>query len=73
MELKDIQKMTVKKLREEAYKHKTISGIVGMKKNELVDALIKEFGIEVSTDGKLCYFIKEFVNLLDGLLGILGG
>lgn len=46
MEYKDLQKMTVKKLREEAAKHEGITGLSGMKKDELVEALSAALGIE---------------------------
>jgi hypothetical protein len=46
MEYKDLQKMTVKKLREEAQEKTQITGTSGMKKDELVDALAEALGIE---------------------------
>ena len=46
MEYKDLQKMTVKSLREEAAKHEGMTGVTGMKKDELVTALAEVMGIE---------------------------
>lgn len=48
MEKKDLEKMTVPKLREEAlkYKDQISSAIHGMKKAELVKALMEVMGIE---------------------------
>jgi len=41
----ELQKMTVVKLREEALKYPELSGVHGMKKAELIDALAKVFGL----------------------------
>ena len=41
----DLEKMTVIKLREEALKYSELSGVHGMKKSELVDALAKLMGL----------------------------
>jgi hypothetical protein len=49
MEYKDLQKMTVKKLREEASKLPDIAGITGMKKAELIEALCEILKIEKPT------------------------
>jgi prefoldin subunit 5 len=50
MELKDLQKMTVKKLKEEALKHSKIAGVHSMKKDELIVALKEALSIEESVD-----------------------
>ena len=52
MELRDLQKMTVVKLREEAGKHEGITGVHGMKKTELVAALAPIFGIDIDAQIK---------------------
>ena len=41
----ELQKMTVVKLREEALKYPDLTGVHGMKKAELVDALAKLMGL----------------------------
>jgi hypothetical protein len=41
----DLEKMTVVKLREEALKFPELSGVHGMKKEELIDALAKLMGL----------------------------
>ena len=46
MEYAELQKMTVKALREEAQAHSDLTGVTGMKKDELVDALAAAKGIE---------------------------
>ena len=46
MEYAELQKMTVKKLREEAAKVEGVTGASGMKKDELVEALANALGIE---------------------------
>lgn len=46
MDYNELNKMTVKALREEAGKNEEITGASGMKKDELVDALCKAMGIE---------------------------
>ena len=46
MEYKDLQKLTVKKLKELAADKTEISGVSGMKKGELIDALCQELNIE---------------------------
>lgn len=50
MELQALQKMTVKKLREVALKYPDISGVHGMKKEELIEVLKVVFGIVESAD-----------------------
>lgn len=47
MELRDLQKMTVVKLREEALKHESITGVHGMGKGQLIAALAPIFGINL--------------------------
>ena len=45
MELKDLLKMTVVKLREEAHKFEDIKGAIGMTKEQLVDILCEKHSI----------------------------
>lgn len=47
MELRDLQKMTVVKLREEGLKHSSLSGVYAMDKAELITALAEVYGIDV--------------------------
>ncbi len=47
MELRDLQKMTVVKLREEGLKHSSIAGVYAMDKAELMAALAAVYGIDV--------------------------
>jgi hypothetical protein len=47
MELRDLQKMTVVKLREEALKHSSIAGVYAMDKGQLVAAMAEIYGIDV--------------------------
>ncbi|MDZ7378373.1 MAG: hypothetical protein ONB06_03395 [candidate division KSB1 bacterium] len=47
MELRDLQKMTVVKLREEALKHGGITGVYGMDKAQLLAALAAAYGIDM--------------------------
>ena len=46
MEWKELEKMTVVKLREEALKHPEIKGVRGKNKQELIDELARVLGIE---------------------------
>ncbi len=46
MEWKDLEKMTVVKLREEALKHPEIKGVHGKNKAQLMDELAATLGIE---------------------------
>jgi len=46
MEWKDLEKMTVLKLREEALKFPEIEGVHGKNKEQLMDELAKSLGIE---------------------------
>ena len=47
MELRDLQKMTVVKLREEGLKHSSITGVYAMDKGQLIEALAEVFGIDI--------------------------
>jgi hypothetical protein len=47
MELRDLQRMTVTKLREEALKHQGIVGVHAMHKEELIAALAPLFDIDL--------------------------
>lgn len=47
MELRDLQKMTVVKLREEALSMGGLTGVHAMKKQELIEALAPKFGIDL--------------------------
>jgi len=47
MELRDLQKLTVVKLREEGLKHSSIAGVYAMDKGQLIEALAEVFGIDV--------------------------
>jgi hypothetical protein len=46
MELKDLEKMTVVKLREEATKYEDVKGAIGMSKEQLIDLLCGKLGID---------------------------
>jgi hypothetical protein len=47
MELRDLQKMTVVKLREEGLKHGSIAGVYSMNKAQLIEALAAVYGIDI--------------------------
>lgn len=47
MELRDLQKMTVVKLREEALEMGGLTGVHAMKKQDLIEALAPKFGIDL--------------------------
>ena len=47
MESRDLQKMTVVKLREEGLKHPGITGVYAMNKSQLVEALAELYGIDI--------------------------
>ena len=49
MDLKTLERMTVIKLREEGLKIPDLSGVRGMSKEELIRALAKAHGIDLST------------------------
>ena len=46
-ELRDLQKMTVVKLREEGLKHSSIAGVYAMNKAQLIEALAAVYGIDI--------------------------
>ena len=46
MELKDLEKMTVVKLREEATRYEDVKGAIGMSKDQLIDLLCGKLGID---------------------------
>jgi hypothetical protein len=50
MELQELQRLTVVKLREEALKHDGISGVNGMNKDQLIEALAPVFGIDLEAE-----------------------
>lgn len=50
MELRDMQKLTVVKLREEALKHGHIMGVHGMGKSEIIAALAPIYGIDLEAE-----------------------
>jgi hypothetical protein len=52
MELRDLQKMTVVKLREEGLKHSSITGVYAMDKAQLMKALADVYGIDVEAATK---------------------
>jgi hypothetical protein len=45
MDLKDLAKMTVTKLREEAHKFEDVKGAIGMSKEQLIDILCEKYNI----------------------------
>ena len=47
MELRDLQKMTVVKLREEGLKHSSIAGVYTMNKAQLIEALAAIYDIDI--------------------------
>lgn len=52
MELRDLQKMTVVKLREEALKQGNIAGVYAMDKSQLLAALAEVYGIDIEAATK---------------------
>jgi hypothetical protein len=52
MELRDLQKLTVVKLREEALKQGNIMGVHGMGKDELIATLAPIYGIDLEAETK---------------------
>ena len=78
MEWKDLEKMTVLKLREEALKFPEIEGVHGKNKEQLMDELAKALGIEkphvrfaeksVHTKSDLKHKIQELKSERDKLL-----
>ena len=47
MELRDLEKMTVLKLREEALKYPQIRGVHGKQKEQLLEEVAKALGLEL--------------------------
>ena len=47
MELRDLEKMTVLKLREEALKYPQIQGVHGKQKEQLLEEIAKALGLEL--------------------------
>ena len=52
MELRDLQRMTVVKLREEGLKHSSIAGVYAMDKAQLIKALAEVYSIDVEAATK---------------------
>ena len=50
MELEELQRLTVVKLREEALQQGGISGVNGMSKDQLIEALAPAFGIDLEAE-----------------------
>lgn len=50
MELQELQRLTVVKLREEAFRHEGITGVSGMNKDQLIEALAPVFGIDLEAE-----------------------
>ena len=50
MNLEELQRLTVVKLREEALKHDGITGVNGMKKEQLIEALAPIFSIDLEAE-----------------------
>jgi len=50
MELQELQRLTVVKLREEALQHEGITGVNGMNKDQLIEALAPVFGIDLEAE-----------------------
>ena len=50
MDLAELQKLTVVKLREEAMKHDGVTGVNGMNKDQLIEALAPVFGIDLEAE-----------------------
>jgi len=50
MELQELQRLTVVKLREEALKHEGIIGVNGMNKDQLIEVLAPVFGIDLEAE-----------------------
>jgi hypothetical protein len=53
MELRDLQRMTVVKLREEALKHEGIVGVHVMHKEQLIEALAPRLGIDLEAAARV--------------------
>ena len=52
MELRDLQRMTVVKLREEALKLGGVSGVHGMNKQQIIEAMAPQLGIDLEAASK---------------------
>ena len=52
MTLQELQKMTVVKLRQEAMQHGGVSGVSGMSKAQLVEAMAELLGIDAKTPAR---------------------
>ena len=50
MDLQELQRLTVVKLREEGLKHDGITGVNGMNKEQLIEALAPVFGIDLEAE-----------------------
>lgn len=69
MELKDLARMTVTKLREEAHKFEDIKGAIGMTKEQLIDILCDKYGIQKRKElpkGIGRHALKEKIHKLRG-------
>lgn len=53
MDLKELRKMTVVKLREEALNHTQITGVHGLTKQQLIEALAQALGIPMEKQKKV--------------------
>ena len=65
MELNELQRLTVVKLREEALKHEGITGVNGMNKDQLIAALAPVFGIDLEAETRA---IRERLAASKGML-----
>jgi uncharacterized membrane protein YjjP (DUF1212 family) len=65
MEWKDLEKMTVLKLREEALKYPHIEGVHGKNKEQLMDEIAKALGMEKPH----LHFTETIVHTKSGLKG----
>jgi len=65
MELSELQRLTVVKLREEALKHEGITGVNGMNKEQLIEVLASIFDIDLEAETRA---IKERLAASKGAL-----
>lgn len=65
MDLSELQRLTVVKLREEALKHQSITGVNGMNKEQLIEALAPIFGIDLEAESRA---IRERLAATKGVL-----
>ena len=65
MELKDLRRMTSVKLREEALKHPDITGVHGLNKEQLVEALAKVYGIKMDEDKEAAKPKRRIWNIME--------